>query len=194
MPLLRFQLAVGADTAFAKDRIVNTLHFNDIAGSDEEQLCQDIINAYQTHWLSATPREVRCTAYNVGAPPQMPVASVVENEGIVPLTANNREVALCLSYYNVRSNPRRRGRLYLCAALSGQTMNAARPAAGIIGKALDFGDALAAIGGIDVDWGVYSRTDSSFHSTVGTWVDDAWDTMRSRGLSPTTRTERTSGP
>ena len=194
MPLYRFQVAQGADSAFPADRIVNTLHFDDAgATSDPEQLCQDIADAWQTVWLGATLREVRVTAYNVGPPPQLPIASVVNNEGVFPVSAGNREIALCLSYFNQRSNPRRRGRLYLCPTISGAAVSAARPTSTIMTKALDVGDALAGIGGIDVDWVVYSRTDASHHDVVGCWVDDAWDVVRSRGLRPVTRLERTTG-
>lgn len=194
MPLYRFQVSQGADSAFPRDRIINNLHFDDAgATSDPEQLCQDILDAWQSIWLSAVVREIRVTCYEVGPPPNLPIASAVENEGVFPVTANNREIALCLSYYNVRSNPRRRGRIFLCPAISGQSMNTSRPSAGIRGVALDLGDAMAGIGGVDVDWVLYSPTDSSHHDVVGTWVDDAWDVIRSRGLAPTLRTERTPG-
>lgn len=193
MPLLRFQVSMGADSAFAQDRIVNTLHFNDLLGSDEEQLCQDILDVYQALFLNTTPREVRVTAYGVGAPPQLPITSVVEGEGLFPATASNRELACCLSYFNVRSDPRKRGRLYMPVPLSSPTPSGARPGPGTVTKLLDFGDGLTGIGGVDVQWGVYSRMNSAFYPTVGMWVDDAWDVVRSRGLSPTTRTERLSG-
>jgi len=194
MPLYRFQIAQGADSAFPADRIVNTVHFDDAGvGSDPQQLCQDILDAWQANWLSATAREIRVTAYNVGPPPQYPVASVIENEGVFPATTQNREIALCLSYYNQRSNPRRRGRIYLCPAISVGQATGARPAAGVMTAALNLGEALAGIGGIDVDWVLYSRRDASHHDVVGCWVDDAWDVVRSRGLRPVTRVERATG-
>jgi len=194
MPLYRFQVAQGADSSFPADRIVNTLHFDDAgATTDPEQLCQDILDVWQAAWLSAAGREVRVTAYNVGAPPQLPVASVVENEGVFPTTVNNREIALCLSYYNQRSNPRRRGRLFLCPAISKVSAGGARPSTTAMQAALDLGTALAGIGGIDVDWVVYSRTDASHHDVAGVWCDDAWDVVRSRGLRPVTRLEATTG-
>lgn len=195
MALYRFQVSMGADDAFAKSRIINTIHLNDHGPtSDPEGLAQDMLDAYQSAFLSVTPREVRVTVYNVGPPPQLPIAMVVENEGQFPPTNANREIALCLSYYNERSNPRKRGRLYMPVALTGLNIAAARPGASIVTKCLDLGDALAALGGIDVDWVVYSPTSGQSHNVVGTWVDDAWDVVRSRGLSPTSRTERTPGP
>lgn len=194
MPLYRFQVAQGADSAFPADRIVNTLHFDDAgATSDPEQLCQDILDVWQAQWLAATLREVRVTCYEVGPPPNYPIASVVENEGVFPSTGSNREVALCLSYYNQRSNPRRRGRLFLCPAIAAFSSSGPRPPAALMEAALDLGEGLAGIGGVDVDWVVYSRRDASHHDVVGCWVDDAWDVVRSRGLRPITRVERSTG-
>jgi len=194
MPLYRFQVAQGADSAFPTDRIINTLHFDDAGlGSDPAALCQDILDVWQSLWFGAAAREIRVTAYNVGVPPQYPVASVVENEGVFPVTSTNREIALCLSYYNQRSNPRRRGRLYLCPALTGLNTATARPAAALMDRTLGLADGLAGIGGVDVDWVVYSRRDLSHHDVVGVWCDDAWDVVRSRGLRPITRVERSTG-
>jgi len=194
MPLYRFQVTQGADSAFPADRIVNTLHFDDAgATTDPAQLCQDILDVWQAEWLNSTARELRVTAYNVGAPPQYPVASAVENEGLFPATGANREIALCLSYYNQRSNPRRRGRLYLCPAISQFSANSPRPVTATLNGAVELGTALAGIGGIDVDWVVYSRTDASHHDVAGVWCDDAWDVVRSRGLRPITRVEAATG-
>lgn len=194
MPLYRFQVSVGADDPFASSKIINTLHFLDNGlTTDPENLCQDLLDLYQSAWLGPQIREVRVTAYEVGPPPQLPVAMAIENEGVTPATSNNREIALCLSYYNARSNPRRRGRIYLCPALSGASMNTARPDNTICNRALDLGDGFAALGGADVDWVVYSPTANDHHPVVGTWVDNAWDVMRSRGLNPTSRIERTPG-
>jgi hypothetical protein len=190
MPLYRFQVAAAADTTFPADRIVNTLHFNDHGlTSDPQGLCQAILDGYQAAWLAGT-REVRVTAYNVGPPPQTPIASAVENEGVAPATASNREVALCLSYFNERGNPRKRGRVFLCPSIGSISSASARPSATIITKALDFATMLTNIGGVDVDWSIYSPTTGEDHPVKGVWVDDAWDVIRSRGLRPNTRSER----
>jgi len=195
MALYRFQVSMGADDPFAASKIINTIHFNDHGPtSDPEGLAADVVDLYQATFLNAGAREIRCTVYNVGAPPQLPIASVIENEGVNPVTLGNREIALCLSYYNARSDPRKRGRLYMPMAISLTGASGARPTASQQNNCLDLGDGLAAIGGIDVDWVVYSPTSGQSHNVVGTWVDNAWDVVRSRGLNPTSRLERTPGP
>ena len=195
MPLYRFQVSQGADSAFPEDRIVNTVHMFDVAGgSNVEAQCQALLDVWQAEWVTTAVREMRVTAYDVGPPPNLPIASVVENEGSFPVSTINREIALCLSYYGVRSNPRKRGRLYMCPAVRGAAVSAARPPGVLISDVLDVGDALAACGGAAWDWVVYSRLDNLSTAVVGTWCDNAWDVVRSRGLSPTDRTERTPGP
>jgi len=194
MPTYRMQVSMGADDPFPASKIINTIHLLDNGlTTDPENLCEDLATLYETAFLNSTTREVKVTAYEVGPPPQLPVASVTHNAGVCPVTNGNREIACCLSYYNERSNPRKRGRLYMPAAISPGGAAAARPASTLIGDILDLGDGLAALGGLDVDWVVYSPTSGQTHPVVGTWVDNAWDVVRSRGLDPTARTERTPG-
>ena len=193
MPLYRMQVAAAADTAFPRDRLVNTLHFDD-AGvtSDPESLCQDLLDVFQAGWYSPSgAREIRVSAYEVGDPGP-PVATVVENEGTAPVSATVREVALCLSYYAGENRPRRRGRIYLPVLAQGAE-NGARPREGLLTAALALGDAFAGLGGADVDWVLYSPTESAHFDVTNTWVDDEWDTIRSRGLRPTTRVSGTPG-
>ena len=181
---------MAADSTFPADRIINTIHFDDAGlSSDPQQLCADLVNVYQSACLSPTVREVRATCYLVGPPPQYPVAQVIENEGIAPATASNRELACCLSYYNVRSDPRKRGRLYLPVPIMGISVSGPRPAQTLIDKGFALADGLSALGGADVDWVVYSPTTKQHWDVQGVWVDDAWDVVRSRGLRPTTRAE-----
>jgi hypothetical protein len=49
------------------------------------------------------------------------------------------------------------------------------------------GDALGALGGVDVDWSVHSPTAGTTEKVEHYWCDDEWDTVRSRGLRATTR-------
>jgi hypothetical protein len=99
-------------------------------------------------------------------------------------------VALCLSYYSENNVPKRRGRLFVPIAVLRSTPGL-RPDSAQRTKALDLGGLLANAGGANIDWGVWSRTDGAFHPTTNSWVDDEWDTMRSRGLRATTRSTAT---
>jgi hypothetical protein len=56
--------------------------------------------------------------------------------------------------------------------------------------ALNYADALSALGGIDVDWVVHSPTHDTNTKVKEAWVDDEWDTQRRRGQRATKRITR----
>jgi hypothetical protein len=182
------QVSMTFDTAFARDKIVNTLYFGDIASTDWDALATDLCDIYQDHWLDGGAREVKVDFYDVESPaPHFPIGSHTRNAGVIgPASHCPREVALCLSYYAERNLPRQRGRIYL--PITGTSHNPAmRPNPTIMNKALAMGGFFAALGGADIDWRVWSPTDSEGRDVTNTWVDDEWDTQRSRGLRATTR-------
>lgn len=187
MPLLKFQIQAGADTALLADRIVNTFYLNDQGvGSDPEQLCSDAIGVFQT-WYGVN-RFMACTAYLATGPaPHYPLGYAEVNVGSNPQSSIPREVALCLSYFADRNLPRQRGRIYLAAALNGSFGVSVRPSSGWRAAALAIGQGLSDLGGVDVDWQVWSPTDQQGRNVTMAWCDDEWDTIRSRGLAPTTR-------
>jgi len=196
MPLYKIQVGVAADTLFAYDRIVNTLHMNDRGlGTNPGSIASQVADAFWNTWMAGAPnRETLVSVYQVGSPPNLPVAQHRRHLGLAAATDQPRELACCLSYYNERSNPRKRGRMFLSPALTTSGTGVARPSNFMMGKALDLGDALAAVGGPDVDWVVYSPTNNAHYEVVGTWCDNAWDVIRSRGLSANNRLARTPGP
>lgn len=110
------------------------------------------------------------------------------------------EVALCLSYraaLESGTNPaRRRGRIFIgpLGENAVQTISdgRTRPPAELQ-NALIYGAQELQLGirniGANFDWGVYSPTDNAFNVIAHAWVDDAFDTMRSRGPAPSGRLE-----
>lgn len=186
MPIYRLQVAWTADTAFPRDKLVITPHFNDVGiTTDPDSLCEDLATALNT-W-DTTPTELTVKAYDVAAaPPSFPVGSAVRNVGVVGLTDWPREVAVCLSYYSGQNVPRKRGRLFIPVGVCGSA-NAVRPSTTLMTKVAGLAPIFADLGGTDVDWVVYSRTTSQAHPVSNWWVDDEWDTVRSRGMRPTTR-------
>jgi hypothetical protein len=178
------------DSAAPRDRVMITPHFNDTgAGSDPQGLCDDLLNEL----MGITPGsgEVRVTAYDAqGSKPVYPAGTSVANETQVQNTTAARELALCLSYYAGRNIPRRRGRLYLPLAFLGVTGASLRPTMPVA-KMPTLADAFANLGGVDVDWCVYSRFDNKAYSVTNWWYDDEWDVVRSRGLKGSTRVQGT---
>jgi len=186
MPVWRLQTEWLKDTAFPRDRLVITPHFNDAgATTDPQQLCDDLAAALRTWHTAAT--ELRVTAYDAqGTPPVFPQGEAVLNAGVVGDTSMPREVALCLSFYGTRNLPRQRGRLFIPAGLF-TNAPAVRPSAANQQKVADLVPLLTNLGGVDVDWCVYSRVSNTFPSVTNWWVDNEWDTIRSRGLRGETR-------
>jgi len=183
MPVYRAQCSFLMDSAFPRDRFVITPHFNDtLPGSDPQGLCDDLADGLVA-WSGRTIETI-VTMYDAqGTPPVFPVASAVRNPGATVASTCPREVALCLSFYAARNLPRQRGRLFIPAGLpSGFGGPTARPTIGQQNKVGDLVPLLTGLGGTDVDWVVYSPTDNQPRSVSNWWVDNEWDTIRSRGL------------
>lgn len=188
MPIWRLQCSFGADSGLARDRLMINPHFNDGGvGSDPQGLCEDL--ALELFNWASGHHEVTVKAYDAqGAVPVFPQGDAVQGNGLYPESGSPREVAVCLSYFSQRNRKRYRGRLYLPFVVMGYTSpNAARPPLGVRTKAMDVAPILAGLGGPDVDWCVYSRVDDVARPVSNFWVDDEWDTVRSRGLRSTTR-------
>lgn len=190
MPLLKFHMSVGGDSALAKHRVVNTFYLNDQGiGSDPDALASDAIGVFQT-WYGGS-RYMSATVYlvNPEAPPHYPIGFAEVNVGSFPASGAPREVACCLSYFATRNLPRQRGRIYLCQAFNGSVGIGGRPSSPTRAMALAVAQGIADLGGVDVDWQVWSPTDHIGRNVTWAWCDDEWDTIRSRGLDATTRDE-----
>ena len=191
MAVFRLQCAIGADTAFARVRVVINPHFNNVGGiltdSDADQLCEDLADALVAY-VSGT-REIVVKAYDAqGTVPVFPVGNAVRNVGQFPASSQIREIACCLSFYSGQNVPRRRGRLFIPAFLVAPGVSlGVRPSSPTQAKVGGLATILADLGGADIDWSVYSRVDDVARAVSNWWVDDEWDTIRSRGLRPETR-------
>lgn len=192
MAIYRLQCSIGADTAFPRDRVMINPHFNNVGGiltdSDADQLCEDLADALVAY-VSGT-REIVVKAYDAqGTPPVFPVGNAIRNVGQFPASSAPRELALCLSFYSGQNVPRRRGRLYLPVFLIAPGVtHGVRPSTTNQAKVGALATILADLGGADIDWSVYSRVDDVARAVSNWWVDDEWDSMRSRGLRSETRT------
>ncbi len=109
------------------------------------------------------------------------------------------EVTLCVSYANTTEagvpRARRRGRIYISGF--GETANTVgRPDSGYCTNLRDayktYADAVNAISGLTA--GVWSRVGATVYPIDLVWVDNEWDTMRSRGGRSTARYEATVTP
>lgn len=190
MPNGRFQVAIfNAANPLARDHIMNTfyLEFGSILTDDDwDQLCEDACGV----WVSrgAYPQEVdtvRVTGYDMAdAKPRVPKAT--HTAAIAGIAQGGpREVACCLSYFAGVNRPRTRGRMYMGPWQ--QSDCGQRPDSGVRGRLETVAEGISGLGGIDTQWVQYSPTTNTFHDVSDFWIDDEWDTVRSRGLRATTR-------
>lgn len=198
MALVQAQIAVAVDSVLPRDRIISVLHFNHhtiplVGTTDWDTLGSDLANIYNSNWGRGAlgAQELWVTLYNLDDPqPRAPKSQQVWGKGNAPAASCPREVALCLSFYADRNQPRRRGRMYLSPAARGLTGLGPRPTVSQQNDVLTIADALSGLGGADVDWCVRSIADGDFKKVTHAWVDDEWDTQRRRGLRATSRVER----
>jgi hypothetical protein len=173
--------------------MVITPHYNVSGASPTPQVLADgLANQFQTWLVSFAPITVKLYEEDGLPPPHYPVATSTKNVGGGPVVSTApREIALCLSYYQTHNVPRYRGRLYTPLAwinknMSGGGTPSARPTSAHQNSVKALASALqgAAAG---AQWGFWSRRDKNFRAITNYYVDDEWDTIRKRGLKPTSR-------
>lgn len=192
MAIYRMQCTFAGDTAFARDKVMINPHFKDSSVpflvQNVGNLVNDLASGLQTWCLPAGTREITVTAYDAEGPaPHPPLATKVLNPGAAPGAGGPRELALCLSFYGGENTPRKRGRLYIPLFVPGIGYGAPRPDATARAKVGALVPIFTGLGGVDVDWCVWSRTNQAAYSVTNWWVDDEWDVQRRRGLKPSTR-------
>lgn len=202
MARMRCQIITRGASQLPKDHVVNTVHFSRAglwdavwSGPDAEDTANDVRDMFAaTRQYIPPDYGVQVKVYDLDEPePRFPKFTT----SWVPYAQAGgvhapREVALCLSFRGELNVPRQRGRIFLGPYIVSSM--AIRPEAGIRTNALALATGLANIGGPDIDWCVFSKyplaagTDGgTMHSIQHAWVDDEWDTVRSRGFLASTR-------
>lgn len=191
MTVLRAECAWWADSPNPADVMIITPHFQTttpgvILGTDAEALASDLADALNT-WSNLTA-ELHVKMYDAQhAAPNYPLAEEVRRQGSHPSAAVNRDLAACLSFFAGTNRPRRRGRLYVPCAIKALAAGAAQLTAANMNTIATLVPILTGLGGVDVDWVVYSRVDNQAHAVTDWFVDNQWDTQRRRGLRASTR-------
>lgn len=195
MTIVRAHIEWLVDDQYPENNIVNVPHFN-VAGTfpGDDPGWQDLaeeIAEKSSSWqkMAAVGHRVKVKLYDAEAPkPNYPHAVYENNVAQRNLTNWPHELALCLSYYAVHNVQRQRGRLYLCPGLmfNSQGLDTFATTT-VMQKMADYAVVLEGIGGVNVDWGVWSRIDHKFKAATDYWVDNEWDVQRRRGLKATQR-------
>lgn len=199
MSKIRVQVITRKATDLAIDHIVNTVYFDDFnidpaGGTDWQAFADDVREVFRTRSGLPFPYGVETKVYDMADAMPRPIkATGAWAQGLADNASSAsgpREVTLCLSYYSQRNLPRFRGRIHIGPWVAVSLPE--RPPQTIIDAVVNVGTGLKNIGGIDVDWGLISATrGGAFSKVTAGWVDNEWDTIRSRGLRATSRTTYT---
>jgi hypothetical protein len=193
MGIYTVQMVLRATTGMPRDNSTNVLHFVQAAGSNQQDLADDLVAAYVSTviaggWVAGID-QVMAKVYDDGAAPNQPPMVTSTSAALNTPPVGPREVALCLSLRGktlatseaAGSNPRKRGRIYVGPIVQGSFE---RPSQGIRDSVKALGNAIAAAAGSNTyNWVVGSERGV----VVEGFVDDEWDTQRRRGLRPTQR-------
>lgn len=195
-----FQVSMPVTDTLPRNRISNTIHLQHtigaLADTDLKSMCDSIVALWQTKYGVAN-REIQCKAYDVDAKPNYPRATSIVNVGAFWDTVIPREVCLVLSFAgHNRGNKAERGRLYLQHSIAKPDQSTGlRPTSVSMNWALGWyttaNASLPDLGGVDWQFGVWSRTYQKFTKSEQAWCNDEWDIQRSRGLRETTRVSAT---
>lgn len=192
MAIWRLQTSFFFDGGLPRDVMqINPVFNSTTGGTSGESLASDLATALDAKLTTWTvPTKIMVRAYDAqGTKPVYPVAEEIRHTSTIRNATVPREVALCLSFFSTRNVPGRRGRLYIPATLWTPTSSiGARPTSGDRGTVATLAPVFENLGGLDVDWSVYSQRDHNAFKVTDWFIDDEWDTQRRRGLRATTRT------
>jgi hypothetical protein len=183
MPTYRASLQFPYDSALPRDVISVNPHFS----SPDPDALAGALSANLTAWGPTATKPHTIKIYDATkAPPSYPLATRVV-AGTPGTSSAPREVALCLSYFSTYNRPRYRGRLYLPSSWLTSSPSV-RPTALIMSNAKTFAtDVLTKTLPPSTNWVVWSHINQASYGVTDYWIDDEWDTVRSRGMKSTTR-------
>jgi len=181
----RAQLSFQCDTAFPRDAMTLNPHYG---GVDNPQALADQLKTK----LIAIPKISTTCPFTVKIydaakqPPSYPLATATQS-GSPLISSAPREIALCLSYYGSRNIPRERGRLFIPLSLMTGAPGKFPTTTQMDEVLVTWGNALVK----QITTGtpiILSRVAGLGEVLIEhMWVDDEWDTVRSRGLKASNR-------
>jgi hypothetical protein len=198
--VIRAICTLAAVNGVSKDSCVNVLHFKTVsrAGEIEEivasvQAYYDMLSSKIGASISRETSSVRCYALSDPKPrePLVTASLGMTQPGNSELP---REVGLVTSWQatEVSGSLSRRfkGRTFV-GPLSGDATldgdNMSRPTTGTVAKLVQAANVLLARNDANQEFSIYSVTDQVARKVTSGYVDNAWDTVRSRGQRDTIR-------
>lgn len=197
---IRIQVAIFKTGDLPRDHFTNTVYFRDLNPSGAQTNFQTLADATRDVFRGRLQHpagfQVQAKAYDMDDAEPRPIKAIASPQPVTQASASNsgpREVALCLSYFSEVNQPRSRGRIYI-GPFTDAAMEERPPAGNAITPTAGLAAGLANVGGVDVDWSLYSPTTAALPGSGGGlkkitnwWVDNEWDTIRSRGRRATSR-------
>lgn len=199
MALYRYQVVLKALSGVPADNVTNTLYYDAVSNADALNAADDIGDFYLAidgqlgSSLATTGHEIK--VYAMSDPePRFPIGTPGLGGALAPSTSSlPRDVALCLSFQGARvsGTPQasRRGRIYLGPLTQSLVTVAGIPNPSQITPIVNAAIALLAASDASANytWVIYSPTLGTFTPVTDGWIDNEFDTQRSRGLVPTIR-------
>lgn len=151
------------------------------------------VDSFFSALLSTSTNAASVTTYDMSDPlPRIPVNTKTFTLTTGALTLPP-EVAICLSFQGIKISgqpqSRRRGRVYLGPLSDNAQDTGGRPTSTVISTSQAAATALAATPtpGVAGIWAIYSPTDAQTVPVDNGWIDNEFDTVRSRGRRAVTR-------
>lgn len=191
-------------TGLPEDAVVNAWAFrNDGALTPQAMAdtCRNVLDAFYTQQNGTATTTVMSLmgdvleaptykAYDLGqAPPRQPYEAATAATWSFGPSPLPEEVAVCLSYVATRNLKRQRGRLYIGPLHGGAVEESGDRirTSSLMRTTLAESAKNVLNTSENVTWGFISPTDADAKVITGGWIDDALDTVRSRGPAPSTR-------
>lgn len=209
---VRAQCIFQGPSGLAEDRYVTSWAFirSTIGSAGQEEQSDEVAERLREFWLEETtnaqatvfqsmagdlaPGGLQIRTYDLGqSPPREPRVY----DFSLPGAGNSslpREVAVTMSFFADRNLPRQRGRVFIGpVSVNAMTVGGGgpRPTENLRNTLAASAERLSSLGmgvGDQMQWAVLSPTDAEIRPVTAGWIDDAFDTQRRRGESPTTRT------
>lgn len=204
MPIYSCQFTIWPTSNVQADATINTW-WCEAGSSADALLFSSAVSDFYRSLSTYYPNTVRQNGHTVkiydwsDPEPRVPRQTATFNFTSVPSGISlPPEVAKCLSFQGVAASgvpqARRRGRIYLGPFNTGSQQStggdAGRPSGTFTTAMANAADTLLTASKVSSTWFwiVYSRVSNSGVEVENGWVDNEWDTQRSRGRPATSRT------
>lgn len=182
----RVQIVGQVQTAdISRDYITNVLHY-----ASNTTSAAAIGDGVKTAFTTNIPQYANFTTltvkvYDVSLPLHSPPVYQTQHTGSGMSGVGARQVALCLSFYSGLNIKGQRGRIYIGPWQASDLQQF--PLSGVLTLMINLAAALKSPGGADVVHQIWHPKTATWSNVSNYFVNNRWDTMRSRLMKETSR-------